>query len=62
MIYCLPRGLQCCMQYRVVITGLRVGVTKAPFINFSIRDLLGLARVPVRCFESHSYLTGVIVA
>ena len=36
-----------------------VGVTKAPFVNFSASRISHLAKVPVRFFESHSYLTGV---
>ena len=36
-----------------------VGVTKAPFVNFSVSKILDLAKVHVRFIESHSYLTGV---
>ena len=37
-----------------------VGITKVPYINFSIRKNLNLAKViPVKFFKSHSYLTGV---
>ena len=39
-----------------------VGVTKAPFINFSLSKIFDLAEVPVRLFVSHSYLTGVTAA
>ena len=39
-----------------------VGVTKAPFVNFSISRIFDLAKVPVRLFASHSYLTGVTAA
>ena len=57
VLCCLPQRLQCCMQYHIiidcVITGLGVGRTEAPFINFSIRDMFGLVRVPVRFFDSH---------
>ena len=36
-----------------------VGVTKAPFVNFSMKNIFDLAKVPVIFFVSHSYLTGV---
>ena len=39
-----------------------VGVTKAPFINFSVSKIFDLAKVTVRFFESHSYLTGITAA
>ena len=39
-----------------------VWVTKAPFINFSVSKIVNLAKVPVRIFESHSYLTSVTAA
>ena len=39
-----------------------VGVTKAPFANFSVSKIFDLAKVPVRFPESHSYLTGVTAA
>ena len=39
-----------------------VGVTKAPFANFSVSKIFDLAKVPVRFLESHSYLTGVTAA
>ena len=39
-----------------------VGVTKAPFANFSLSKIFDLAKVPVRFPESHSYLTGVTAA
>ena len=39
-----------------------VGVTKAPFVNFSVSIFFDLAKVPVRFPESHSYLTGVTAA
>ena len=32
-----------------------VGVTKAPFVNFSVNKIFGLAKVHVRFLESHSY-------
>ena len=44
------------------IYGPGVGVTKAPFANFSVSKILDLAKVPVRFPESHSYLTGVTAA
>ena len=34
-----------------------VGVTKAPLLNFSISKIFDLAKVPLRLFESHFYLT-----
>ena len=39
-----------------------VGVTKAPFVNFSVSRILDLAKAPARLFQSHSYLTGVTAA
>ena len=39
-----------------------VGVTKAPFVNFSVSKIFDLAKAHVRFFESHSYLTGVTAA
>ena len=39
-----------------------VGVTKAPFVNFSASKLFDPAKVPARLFASHSYLTGVTAA
>ena len=39
-----------------------VGVTKAPFVNFSISKNSDLTKVPVRFFESHSYLSAVTAA
>ena len=36
-----------------------VGVTKAPFVSFSASKIFDLAKVTVRFFESHSYLTGI---
>ena len=44
------------------VAGPGVGVTKAPFVNFSVSQILDLAKVPVRLFASHSYLTGVTAA
>ena len=37
-------------------------VTKAPFVNLSINQILHHAKVPVRFFGSHSYLEGVTAA
>ena len=34
------------------------GGTKAPFVNFSVSKIFDLAQVPLRLFESHSYLSG----
>ena len=39
-----------------------VGVTTAPFVNFSVRKIFDLAKVHAAFFESHSYLTGVTAA
>ena len=39
-----------------------VGVTKAPFVNFSISKILDMTKVHAMFFESHSYLTGVTAA
>ena len=39
-----------------------VGVTKAPFVNFSISKIFDPAKVPVILFASHSYLIGVTAA
>ena len=39
-----------------------VGVTKAPFVNFSISKIFYCAEVNARFVELHSYLTGVTAA
>ena len=39
-----------------------VGVTKAPFVNFSVSKMFDLEKVYARFLESHSYLTGVPAA
>ena len=39
-----------------------VGVTKAPFVDFSVSKIFVLAKVPLRLFESHLYLTGATAA
>ena len=36
-----------------------VEVTKTPCVNFSVRVIINLTKVPVRMFESQPYLTGV---
>ena len=36
-----------------------VGVTKTPFVNFSVSKIFHLAKIPVKFFEWHSDLTGV---
>ena len=36
-----------------------VGLTKAQFLDFSVREILYLAKLPVMFLESLSYLTGV---
>ena len=38
------------------------GVTKAPFVNFSVSKIFDLTKVTVRFVETHSYLTGVPAA
>ena len=50
-----PNFLQVCI-------GSGMGVTKAPFVNFSVNQIFDPVKVPVRLFESHSYLTGVTAA
>ena len=48
-----------------IVTGVcwpGVGVTKAPFVNFSVSKIFDLAKVPVIFFESLSYLTGITAA
>ena len=47
---------------RATIDHPGVGVTKAPFVNFSTSKLFDPAKVPVRLFATHSYLTGVAAA
>ena len=37
----------------------RGGVTKMLFINFSVKEISDFAKIPVRFFESFSYLMGV---
>ena len=39
-----------------------VGVTKGLFVNFSVSTFFDLAKVPLRLFEWHSYLTGATIA
>ena len=39
-----------------------VGVTKFPFVNFSVSKMFDFAKAPVKLFESHSYLTCVTEA
>ena len=39
-----------------------MGVTKVPFINFSVNKIFEPAKVPVRYFASNAYLTGVPAA
>ena len=43
-------------------TVLGVGVTKAPFVNFSTSKNFDMAKVPLRLFESSVYLTGAPAA
>ena len=46
----------------VTVDGPGVGVTKAPFVNFSVSKIFDLIKVPLRLFKSHSYLTGATAA
>ena len=39
-----------------------VGVTKAPFVNFSASKIFHLSKVPLKSFESHLSLTGATAA
>ena len=39
-----------------------VGVTKAPFVNFSGSEIFDLAKIPLRLFLSQIYLTGATAA
>ena len=47
---------------RRTIYGTGMGVTKAPFVNFSVSKIFVVAKVPLRLFESHLYLTGATAA
>ena len=38
------------------------GVTKAPFVDFSVSIIFDLVKAPVKLFQSHSYLTGATAA
>ena len=49
-------------KFRIENSQPGVGVTKAPFVNFSVSKIFDLAKVHVRFVESHSYLTGVPAA
>ena len=49
-----------CNVYDCPSTGM--GVTKAPFVNFSVSKIFVLAKVPLRLFESRLYLTGATAA
>ena len=46
-------------MFHFLICSTGVGVTKAPFVNFPVSKICDLAKISVRFFESHSYLTGV---
>ena len=46
----------------VAIYSPGMGVTKAPFVNFSVSKMFVLAKVPLRLFESHLYSTGATAA
>ena len=52
----------CSQMGSTTLAGPGVGLTKAPFVNFSVSKIFDLAEVPVRLFVSHSYLTGVTAA
>ena len=56
------QGVSFCTEHIYSEASPGVGVTKAPFVNFSVSKIFGLAKVPVRLFASHSYLTGVTAA
>ena len=58
--YGIPDCLASNQRLRQTYPG--VGVTKAPFVNFSASKIFDLAEVPVRFFVSHSYLPGVTAA
>ena len=49
-------------SYRYHIIGPGVGITKAPFVNFSVSNIFHLVKVPLRLFKSHLYLTGATTA
>ena len=51
-----------CQQFQLWWYSSGVEVTKAPFNNFSVSKHFDLAKVPVRFFKSHSYLTCVPAA
>ena len=46
----------------LLLTGSGVGITKAPFVNFSVSKIFDPVKVPVRLLASHSYFTGVTAA
>ena len=48
--------------YNWLWTSFGVGVTKAPFVNFSVNKIFDLAEVPLSFFKSHLYLTGATAA
>ena len=47
-------------KWRAYSLGLEV--TKAPFVIFSVSKIFVIAKVPLRLFESHLYLTGATAA
>ena len=51
MITCI--GAWCCIPNT---SGM--GVTKAPFVNFSVSKIFNLSKVHLKIFESHLYLAG----
>ena len=46
----------------ILIEHTGVGFAKAPFVNFSISKIFDLAKVHLKLFESHLYLTGATAA
>ena len=51
--------MQCFILWLFWIKWQGLGDTKGLMLNFSVRKNLNLGRIPIRFFESHSYLTGV---
>ena len=50
------------MAWKPNVVQSGMGVTKAPFVNFSVSKVLNLSKVPHKLFESHLYLTGATAA
>ena len=53
---------QCRTSLALCVNPPEVGVTKAPFVNFSVRKIFNPAKAHVRIFKSHPYLTDVTQA